>query len=96
MRTTVTLDPDVVRLLEQAQAARGQSFKEALNHAIRRGLADVVDERPEAPFVVVPRAMGLRSGIDPARLNALVDDLEAEAVGAVDRAARSGSDGSRS
>lgn len=94
MRTTVTLDPDVVRLLEQAQAARGQSFKEVLNHAIRRGLADVVNPRPEPPFVVVPRAMGLRAGIDPARLNSLVDELEADAVVAVDRAARA--DDSRS
>lgn len=80
MRTTVTLDPDVARLLEQAMAARGQSFKEVLNHAVRRGLADVVDDRPEPPFDWVPRPMGLRPGIDPARLNALVDELEAEAV----------------
>jgi hypothetical protein len=79
MRTTVTLDPDVVRLLEQAMQAHGQSFKHVLNQAVRRGLADVVAEVKEPPFDYEARPMGLRAGIDPARLNALADDLEADA-----------------
>lgn len=82
MRTTVTLDPDVVLLLEQAMSARRQSFKDALNDAVRRGLAHVTDATPEPPFDWEPRPMGLRAGIDPARLNALVDELEADAVAA--------------
>jgi hypothetical protein len=39
MRTTVTLDPDVERLLKSAARERGVSFKQALNEAIRAGLA---------------------------------------------------------
>lgn len=39
MRTTVTLDPDVERLLETAMRERGISFKEALNQAVRVGLS---------------------------------------------------------
>jgi hypothetical protein len=38
MRTTVTLDPDVERLLRNTMRERGISFKEALNEAIRSGL----------------------------------------------------------
>ncbi len=38
MRTTVTLDPDVERLLAAAMRERGISFKQALNDAIRAGL----------------------------------------------------------
>jgi len=38
MRTTVTLDPDVERLLRNAMRERGISFKEALNEAARIGL----------------------------------------------------------
>lgn len=86
MRTTVTLDPDVVLLLEQAMAARRQSFKDALNNAVRRGLADVPAGPPEPPFDWEPRSLGLRAGIDPARLNALADELEAEAVARTARA----------
>jgi len=38
MRTTVTLDPDVERLIRDAMKQRDISFKEALNEAARIGL----------------------------------------------------------
>ncbi len=38
MRTTVTLDPDVERLIRDSMRERGVSFKRALNEAIRAGL----------------------------------------------------------
>src|SRR5258708_26568755 len=38
MRTTVTLDPDVERLIPDAMKERAISFKEALNEAARIGL----------------------------------------------------------
>jgi hypothetical protein len=38
VRTTVTLDSDVEALLKTAMKERDQSFKEALNAAIRAGL----------------------------------------------------------
>jgi hypothetical protein len=39
MRTTVTLDPDTERLIRTIVRERGVSFKQALNDAIRAGLA---------------------------------------------------------
>jgi len=39
MRTTVTLDPDVQALLDRAMRERGITFKEAVNSAVRAGLA---------------------------------------------------------
>ncbi len=56
-----------------------KSFKETLNQAIRAGLRRPVAAGRRARFVVRARAMGLRPGFDPAGLNKLVDDLEAEA-----------------
>lgn len=80
MRTTVTLDPDVERLLRDAMHQRRQSFKETLNQAIRAGLSASAGYRvADAPFVLAARRMGLRAGIDPGRLNQLADELEAEA-----------------
>ena len=38
MRTTVTLDPDVERLIRDAMRERAIPFKEALNEAARIGL----------------------------------------------------------
>jgi hypothetical protein len=79
MRTTVTVDPDVEALLRQAMQESGQSFKTTLNQAIRRGLADVVIKKDEKPFVVKPKAMGLKPGIDYTKINQLFDQLEVEA-----------------
>jgi len=39
MRTTVTLDPEVEKLIRDAMRARGISFKDALNQAVRIGLS---------------------------------------------------------
>lgn len=79
MRTTVTLDRDVEQLLRDAMQRRRQSFKEALNQAIRNGLSQSSPAGAEdAPFVVHARRMGLRAGIDSARLNQMSDELEVE------------------
>lgn len=39
MRTTVTLDPDTEQIVRRRMRELGISFKEALNDAIRRGVA---------------------------------------------------------
>ena len=59
MRTTVTLDDDLAIRLERCRAERGMTFKEALNDAVRRGLA-VADEPEQAgPTVVTTRPLPL-------------------------------------
>jgi len=40
MRTTLTLDPDVAARLRKRVEAGDVSFKEAVNEALRRGLAE--------------------------------------------------------
>lgn len=47
MRTTLTLDDDVARLLERARKRRGVSLKELVNEALREGLARL--EAPRSP-----------------------------------------------
>jgi hypothetical protein len=46
MRTTVTLDSDVERLIRDAMRERAISFKEALNEAARIGLRGKEHKRP--------------------------------------------------
>ena len=77
MRTTLTLEPDVERLLKLAMHGEKQGLKSTLNAALRRGLAH--HAVPAKPFVVEARPMGLRAGLDPARLHDLTDELELEA-----------------
>lgn len=88
MRTTLTLDSDVVLLLRQAMQAGEGGMKETLNAALRRGLAHQIPSAPARPFVLEPKAMGLRAGIDPTRLHDLADDLEVEAFAETTRKLR--------
>jgi hypothetical protein len=68
MRTTFTLDPDVERLLREEMDRTQQSLTATLNKAIRCGLAGIATATDEQPFRVHARAMGLRTGIDPTKL----------------------------
>ena len=79
MRTTVTLDEDVERLLRDAMHRSRCGFKEAVNAAVRAGLGRNLGRSRRAPFVVKARPMGLRPGLDPAGFNKLTDELEVEA-----------------
>ncbi len=79
VRTTVTLDDDVESDLREAQRRSGRGFKEELNEALRRGLhAGVKPARPRRRFRVRPKACGFQPGVDVARLNQLIDELELE------------------
>lgn len=56
MRTTVTLDADTHARLRKVMEERGIGFKEALNDALRRGLA--MEDGAGEPFRFEPRSMG--------------------------------------
>jgi len=80
MRTTVTLDPDVERLLKNEAHNLGKSFKVALNEAVRQAFRTKFDtSHKRKPFVVKARPLGLRPGIDPTRLSELADEMEIDA-----------------
>ena len=59
MRTTVTIDPDVEALLAQMMKAKGLSFKEALNSALRAGLLAGLGGRKPAPVRLKTFDMGV-------------------------------------
>ena len=79
MRTTVTLDEDVARLLKEAMHRSRRSFKETLNRAVRAALGAGSSRSDRPPFVLEARPLGLRAGIDPTPLNTVADDLDADA-----------------
>lgn len=73
MRTTLTLDEDVARLVKDAMHRDRQPMKTVINDAIRRGLAEITFVAP--PFEVEVHDAALMPGIDPSRLNQLADEL---------------------
>ncbi len=80
MRTTLTLDPDVERLVGDEVHRTRRPFKQVVNDAIRRGLAPRLADEPEKPYRVKVHRTKLRPGIDPTSLNRLADELEDEAL----------------
>lgn len=77
MRTTLTLDPDVAERLERVVRGGGRSLKATVNEALRIGLG--MTEKPVAPppFKIRAFVAGLQPGIDPDKMNQLLDELEA-------------------
>lgn len=80
MRTTLTLDPDVAKLLEEEAHRRRLPWKQVVNDAIRRGLGAGKQSRKEKRYHVTPHKTTLRAGIEPTAFNKLVDELEDEAT----------------
>ncbi|MGA7630258.1 MAG: hypothetical protein WCB11_05795 [Terriglobales bacterium] len=75
MRTTLSLDDDVARLLEKESRKSGASFKEVVNRFLRLGLM-AAHRPPRKPFVVAPRKLGLPAGLNYDNVAQLLDELE--------------------
>ena len=78
MRTTVTLDDDVAAELAATARERGISFKEALNTAVRSGLAGTREDA--SPHAMRTFDLGIRPGVNIDKANQLAADLEDEAI----------------
>ena len=78
MRTTLTLDPDVERLLRREVRRTDRSMKAVVNDALRLGLGARGKPPRLSRYRVKPHDFGTRPGIGRDRFNQLVDELEAE------------------
>lgn len=75
MRTTLSLDDDVAKLLRRELRRTGASLKSVVNHCLRLGL--MAAAKPEAkPFSVHPRPLGLPPGLNYDNVEELVEALE--------------------
>lgn len=79
MRTTLTLDADVAERLRRETHGGRRRMKKVVNDFLRKGL-NLERPSPAKPFKVEPHSSGFLPGVDPARLNQMADDLEADAV----------------
>lgn len=78
MRTTVTLDDDLVARLRDRARERDLSFKTALNEAIRSGLSD--PGAPREPYRMKVSPMHAKAGIDLTKALRLAEQLEDEEI----------------
>jgi predicted transcriptional regulator len=85
MRTTLTLDDDIVDRLKRLAADEGITFKHAVNQALRDGLE--ARTRPRAHRTQA-RPLGLRAGVDLTKALLLAEQLEDEEIARELRAGR--------
>ena len=78
MRTTLTLDADVARLVEETVHRERRPMKQVINDALRRALTPA--RPPAAPYELRAHESAVRPGLDLAGFNRLSDDLDDEAV----------------
>jgi hypothetical protein len=79
IRTTVTLDEDVIDRLKQASQSRGASFRDTLNDLLRLALATADKPAQRTRFRVTPAAMGSVPGLNYDDVESLLDYGEGEA-----------------
>lgn len=77
MRTTLTIDDDLFGILQRKSRERGESFKEIVNQTLRTGL-NTAPTGQKSTVRTRPAALKLRPGLDPTRLNQLVDEMEVD------------------
>lgn len=75
MRTTLSIDEDVAKLLRREIRRSGASLKAAVNHFLRLGL--MISGKPtRKQFSVHPRALGLPPGLSYDNVEDLIEAIE--------------------
>lgn len=78
MRTTVTIDDDLAAQIEDLRRRERLSFKAALNRLLRTAIRHQSQPPQPRRYRTPTRKLGLRTGLDPTRLNQLADELESD------------------
>ncbi|MBL8228207.1 MAG: hypothetical protein JNL98_07005 [Bryobacterales bacterium] len=78
MRTTLSLDDDVVSLLRKEMRRSGESLKRVVNRCLRLGLMSA-SRQGRKPFSVTPRRLGLPAGLTYDSVADLLENLEESA-----------------
>jgi hypothetical protein len=78
MRTTLTLDPDVARLVDDAVHRSRSSMKQVVNDALRQALSQPPPRRDRYRLPV--HEATLQPGLDIAGFNRLADEIEDEEI----------------
>ena len=76
MRTTLTLDADVMTKLKAEARKSGRSFKDIVNSFLRLGLNALRPAKAPRPFVIKARDLGARPGLNYDNIGELLEQIE--------------------
>jgi hypothetical protein len=78
MRTTITIDNDVLERARAISAKLRTPFKTVINEALRAGLDRVQQPAKHGPYKTKPHAMGLKAGRNIDNIQELLAQIEGE------------------
>lgn len=73
IRTTVTLDDDVLERVKRESRSRGVSFRDTLNDLLRTALLNQDSKPRRSTFEIQPLPMGFRRGLNHDSVEALIE-----------------------
>jgi hypothetical protein len=76
VRTTLSIDDDIAKLVEHEVRRSGDSFKGTVNRLLRLGLTAARNPDAGQRFEVKPRSMGLRPGLSYDCIAELLEEAE--------------------
>ena len=76
MRTTLSLDDDLIDNARQVAEKLSTSFRAVVNEAVRIGLREVEKQATVKPYRTFSRPMGLRTGYDLDNVQELIARIE--------------------
>jgi plasmid stability protein len=78
MRTTLTVDDDIIVKLQERSKTTGKSFKEVVNEILRTGLLtqEALSPPNMEPFEVQARSLGLKPGLSYDNVAELLEQAE--------------------
>ena len=78
IRTTVTLEEDVLERVKRESRSRGASFRETLNELLRAALLDIETRPRRRTLRIKPTHMGYRAGLNYDNIESLLEYAEGE------------------
>ena len=78
MRTTLSIDDDLAKLVELEMRRSGDSYKSTVNRLLRLGLNASVKPEGDKPFTIKPFPLGIGEMLDRhnGKVSALIEELE--------------------
>jgi hypothetical protein len=78
IRTTVTLDEDVLKRVKRESRSRGASFRDTLNDLLRAALVNLETQPRRRTLKIEPARMGFRAGLNHDDVESLIEYGEGE------------------
>ena len=78
VRTTVTLDDDVLERVKRESRSRGVSFRDTLNDLLRMALLNLEQKPRRRTLKIEPTPMGYRAGLNYDNVESLLEYGEGE------------------